>query len=408
MLVGAVPDTPNHMTQITDSHRRPVAVGRPGPLWYTRLGDELRRDRPRRPSSTAFRPALKWGATGMTSGSTRRHFLEMTGATVGMAGLGWRVAIRPARGGRDRDAAGSGCPAEGRGAGLGVSLPLARLSHRRPVPRRLRRSTTAAASTGPTFEVASLFIEQTPTATDLGRAKARTARRPPQPDDRRRADAGHGQAGRRRRPADRRARRLSATTRSSRSSIREGGSSAKSSTSSGRRAARSRSSSTSTCRTTGPRPRRDGRSAQALKRPADGRVEPAGDLAAARARGPARPDMERGRRRVAGRHRDLRVPRPGDAPVHGRAPRPTRQAPGGRRRDLPGGRRRLGGRRRGRWSRRAARRTPSAGATPLNPGDIRQNTRDFRPPARRTTSDQVPAARSPSSSSMSTASAGRP
>ena len=40
----------------------------------------------------------------------------------------------------------------------------------------------------PPFEIASLFIEQVSPETDLGRAKAEAVRRPPEPDDRRRAD----------------------------------------------------------------------------------------------------------------------------------------------------------------------------------------------------------------------------
>ncbi len=55
--------------------------------------------------------------------------------------------------------------------------------------------------------------------------------------------------------------------------------------------------------------------------PIDGRVEPARDLATAADRGPARTEMDRGRRRLARRDRGLRLPRARDPAVHGRAAR---------------------------------------------------------------------------------------
>jgi hypothetical protein len=109
----------------------------------------------------------------MTSGSTRRHFLEMTGATVGMAGLGGaspsgllaaaETATQPDSGARPKVAA--------------LASVYYYLSHAYHIvgrfldgfpvydgrPEVLHR---------PPFEIASLFIEQATAETDLGRAKA--------------------------------------------------------------------------------------------------------------------------------------------------------------------------------------------------------------------------------------------
>ena len=92
----------------------------------------------------------------------------------------------------------------------------------------------------------------------------------------------------------------------------------------------------------------DGRPGPGLEGPAHGRLEPAGHLAAASPGDPPGPHLTGGPRRLARRPRDLRLPRPGNPPVHGRAARPQGQAPGREGRDLPGRRRRLEGRRRGR------------------------------------------------------------
>ena len=72
--------------------------------------------------------------------------------------------------------------------------------------------------------------------------------------------------------------------------------------------------------------------------------------------------------RLAGRPGNLRLPRPGDAPVHGRAAGPRRQAAGGHRRDLPGRRCHLGRRRQGRLVVGVCSITPSDGVTPSTPG----------------------------------------
>ena len=64
--------------------------------------------------------------------------------------------------------------------------------------------------------------------------------------------------------------------------------------------------------------RGDGRDGEEDELPAHGRVEPAGDVAAAGAGVAARHEDQRGTGRVARRAGDLRHPRPGSAAVHGR------------------------------------------------------------------------------------------
>ncbi len=112
----------------------------------------------------------------MTSGSTRRHFLEVTGSMIGMTGLGGgagsglmagelpETAIQPDSGARPKVAA--------------LTSVYYYLSHGYHIvgrfldgfpvydgrPEVLHR---------PPFEIASLFIEQAPPETDLGRDKAR-------------------------------------------------------------------------------------------------------------------------------------------------------------------------------------------------------------------------------------------
>ncbi len=77
--------------------------------------------------------------------------------------------------------------------------------------------------------------------------------------------------------------------------------------------------------------------------------------------------VERGRGRLSGRDRDLRLPRPGVAPVHGRAARPEGQAARGRGRDLPRGGGGLGGPGSRGLVGGPARRRPCRGATPSTP-----------------------------------------
>jgi hypothetical protein len=111
----------------------------------------------------------------MNSGSTRRHFLEMTGAAVGMAGLGSGAASGPCAGAEPGTAAQPAPGARPKVAALasvyyylshGYHI-VGRFLDGFPVydgrPEVLHR---------PPFDVASLFIEQAPAETDLGRAKA--------------------------------------------------------------------------------------------------------------------------------------------------------------------------------------------------------------------------------------------
>src|SRR5579875_2145681 len=111
----------------------------------------------------------------MRSGSTRRRFLEATGAAVGMAGL-------------SGEQAGAAAPVQ---AAAGAAAPGARpkvaaltsvysyLSHAYHIVGRFLdgfpvydgRSGPQALHR-PSFEIASLFIEQVAPATDLGRARA--------------------------------------------------------------------------------------------------------------------------------------------------------------------------------------------------------------------------------------------
>jgi len=108
----------------------------------------------------------------MVSSTTRRHFLELTGLSVGMAGLGrkgrsepWneeRQDPAPAAGSRPRIAA--------------LASVYTYLSHAYHIVGRFLDGFVVHDGHGlhrPPFEVVSLFIEQTPEATDLGRAKAK-------------------------------------------------------------------------------------------------------------------------------------------------------------------------------------------------------------------------------------------
>ena len=108
----------------------------------------------------------------MTGGSTRRRFLEITGAAAGMAGL-------TGAGG----SAASGAPNTQPAAAAGRRPKVAALatvynylSHAYHIVGRFIDGFPVYDGHGlhkPDFEVASLFIEQTSEATDLGRAKAR-------------------------------------------------------------------------------------------------------------------------------------------------------------------------------------------------------------------------------------------
>jgi hypothetical protein len=112
----------------------------------------------------------------MISGSTRRQFLEMTGATAGLAGLG---AGQPSRAGPQAAAAvGPNPPAGARPKVAALSSVYSYLSHAYHIVGRFLdgfpvHDGGAESLHRPAFEVASLYIEQTPAATDLGQAKAR-------------------------------------------------------------------------------------------------------------------------------------------------------------------------------------------------------------------------------------------
>ena len=182
----------------------------------------------------------------MRSGSTRRQFLETAGAAVGMAGLGGGPESRPARIARP----------EGRRADLGVPLPLARLSHRRPVPRRLPGPRRPRACTGPTSRSPACSSSRSPARPTWAgpRPQRHGVRLSPTIADA--LTLGTGKLAVDARPADRRARRLSLQREApealpARAVLPRGPRRLP-----GVGPARSRSSSTSTCRTAGPRPRR--------------------------------------------------------------------------------------------------------------------------------------------------------
>jgi hypothetical protein len=106
----------------------------------------------------------------MTSGSTRRHFLEMTGAAVGMAGLSGGAAPEVYA------AAQAGSGARPKVAALTSVYHY--LSHGYHIVGRFLdgfpvHDGRPDALHRPPFEIASLYIEQAPPETDLGRAKAK-------------------------------------------------------------------------------------------------------------------------------------------------------------------------------------------------------------------------------------------
>jgi hypothetical protein len=109
----------------------------------------------------------------MTSGSTRRHFLELTGATVGMAGLGGAPASGPPR--EAQATAGNPSP---RPKVAALASVYSYLSHAYHIVGRFLdgfpvHDGSSSPLHRPPLEIASLFIEQAPPATDLGQAKAR-------------------------------------------------------------------------------------------------------------------------------------------------------------------------------------------------------------------------------------------
>ena len=108
----------------------------------------------------------------MTPGSTRRHFLEMTGATVGVGGLGGpSVSVL---GAQTAPSARIGPNSRPKVAALATVYNY--LSHAYHIVGRFIDGFPVHDRHGihvPPFEIASLYIEQTPARTDLGRAKAK-------------------------------------------------------------------------------------------------------------------------------------------------------------------------------------------------------------------------------------------
>jgi hypothetical protein len=108
----------------------------------------------------------------MTPGSTRRRFLEVSGATVGVAGLGGT----PGSSLRQAETAKRGAGPAGRPKIAAITTVYHYLSHAYHIVGRFIDGFMVFDGVGlhkPAFDVASLFIEQTSAETDLGRAKAR-------------------------------------------------------------------------------------------------------------------------------------------------------------------------------------------------------------------------------------------
>ena len=108
----------------------------------------------------------------MTPGSTRRQFLEMTAAAAGMAGLG----DTPASGLQANETPLQEPSSTPRPKIAALATVYHYLSHAYHIVGRFVDGFMVYDGNGlhkPPFDITSLFIEQTPPATDLGRAKAR-------------------------------------------------------------------------------------------------------------------------------------------------------------------------------------------------------------------------------------------
>jgi hypothetical protein len=108
----------------------------------------------------------------MNSRTTRRHFFELTGTAAGLAGLGGAPAA-PAQPGEETSPRETQAPARPKIAALATVYTY--LSHAYHIVGRFLDGFIVHDGHGlhkPPFEVASLFIEQTPQATDLGRETA--------------------------------------------------------------------------------------------------------------------------------------------------------------------------------------------------------------------------------------------
>jgi hypothetical protein len=107
----------------------------------------------------------------MTTGSTRRRFLEYTGATAGLTGMG----SRPVADFRTEEAAQTQPIANARPRVAALTTVYHYLSHAYHIVGRFIDGFPVHDGKPlhkPPFEIASLFIEQTPARTDLGRSKA--------------------------------------------------------------------------------------------------------------------------------------------------------------------------------------------------------------------------------------------
>jgi len=108
----------------------------------------------------------------MVTSSTRRHFLELTGLSVGMVGTGRPGPFAV----QSQDRAEPAPPARSQPKVAALASVYTYLSHAYHIVGRFLDGFAVHDGHGlhkPPFEVASLFIEQTPAATDLGRAKAK-------------------------------------------------------------------------------------------------------------------------------------------------------------------------------------------------------------------------------------------
>ena len=247
---------------------------------------------------------------------TRRRFLERTGTAAGLAagitGLTGDVArsaqAAPAAGRRPKVAA--------------LATVYSYLSHAYHIVGRFIDGFPVYDGHGlhkPAFEIASLFIEQTPASDRPGPGQGAPARDPPEPDDRRCPHAGHRQTGRRRGALDRRARRLSLQREAPKALSARRGFFARCSRSSRRRAGRSPSSSTSTSRTADPKRSEMVEQARSLKVPlmAGSSLPVTWRLPALEI--PLGRQFKDVRRGLARRPRDLWFPLARNTPVHGRA-----------------------------------------------------------------------------------------
>jgi hypothetical protein len=109
----------------------------------------------------------------MTPNSTRRHFLELTGKSVGLFGSGAERAVVPHL--QEGAPAPSSLGAAARPKIAALATVYTYLSHAYHIVGRFLDGFPVHDGRGlhiPAFDVASLFIEQTQQSTDLGRAKA--------------------------------------------------------------------------------------------------------------------------------------------------------------------------------------------------------------------------------------------